>query len=158
MNQKAATPYTERIEPDFFPPGAKVCFVCVSSQQLHQKLKTIFQSHGFLTTGAENQETAAQKLRLNQYQAIVLEDGPDYERALNEINTWPGTVRRDVNLILMGNQAPSLHQQQSFAKGANFYLNTNDLDKMDTLINQVIEGHKEYYQPWNQAQEVLNAG
>ena len=158
MNQVGeAAPSGARLEPDFFPPGSKICFVCLSSQDLSQTLRKVFENYGFVTTGTHNVETAREKLRLNQYQAVVVEAGPDFREIFAEINTWPGNVRRDTNVIVMGRKAPSLHQQMAFVMGANYYLNFNDAAKMEDLIKQVIEGYKDYYQIWNQAREEADA-
>ncbi len=149
----------QRVEPEFFPPGSKVCFVCLTDPEISRTIRTVFESHGYLTTGTHDVEIARQKLRLNQYQivVVVLEANPEYKGIFHEINTWPGNLRRDINLIVMGKKAPSLHQQMAFIMGANYYLNLNDAPKMENLIKQVIDGHAEYYQSWNQVREEVDA-
>lgn len=147
----------KRVEPDFFPPGSKVCFLCLSSQDLTQTMGTIFKDNGYLATGTDDIEIAVQKLRLNQYQVIVIEAGSEFRKLFHEINSWSGQTRRDVNLIVMGQKAPSLHQQMAFVMGANYYLNLNDAPEMKKLIKQALDGYSEYHQPWNQAREIIDA-
>ncbi|MFP4084489.1 MAG: hypothetical protein ACLFP9_05900 [Desulfonatronovibrio sp.] len=147
----------KRVEPDFFPPGSKVCFLCLSNQGLAQTMGAIFKDNGFLATETQDIEIAVQKLRLNQYQVIVIEAGSEFRKLFQEINSWPGHTRRETNLIVMGQKAPSLHQQMAFIMGANYYLNVNDTPEMKKLIKQVLDGYDEYYQPWNQAREVIDA-
>ncbi|RQD64529.1 response regulator [Desulfonatronovibrio magnus] len=157
MSQTQENTDTKRVEPDFFPPGSNVCFICLTEADTAKNLQTIFKEQGYLTTGAASVSTAVQKLRLNQYQCIVLEDRPDFKPIYDEIKTWPGNIRRDINLILIGSDAPSLHQQKAFIAGANFFINKGDLERMKELINQALKGYEDYYQPWNQAREVKNA-
>lgn len=158
MNQTTDnTSSRQRVEPDFFPPGSKVCFICLSNQVFANTLSAIFENNGYLTTGTRDVETAIQKVRLNQYQAVVIEAGADFKTIFHEINSWPGNVRRDINLIVVGKKAPSMHQQMAFVMGANYYLNYSDAADMDKLIKQALDGFHEYYQPWNQAREVMDA-
>lgn len=157
MNEPKTDNKPPRVEPDFFPPGSKVCFLCLSDENAVSSLQNIFKNQGYLTSKTADIPTAVQKLRLNQYQCIVTQAGPEFRDILSEISSWPGNVRRDVNLILMGEQEPSFHQQKAFTSGANFYLNINELERMDELIRQTIETYNEYYQPWNQAREALDA-
>lgn len=157
MNEQKADSKSPRVEPDFFPPGSKVCFLCLSDENALTSLQQVFGNSGYITSKAEDMATAVQKLRLNQYQCIVTQDGPEFSEILSEISSWPGNVRREVNLILTGEQEPSFHQQKAFTAGANFYLNINDLERMDDLIRQAIETYNEHYQPWNQAREALDA-
>ncbi|MCA1743620.1 MAG: hypothetical protein ABR542_02660 [Desulfonatronovibrio sp.] len=157
MDEQKHDNKSPRVEPDFFPPGSKVCFLCLSNENTIKPLQSIFKNQGFLTSKTEDIPTAVQKLRLNQYQCIVTQDGAEFKDILTEISSWPGNVRRDVNLILMGDQKPSFHQQKAFTSGVNFYLNINDMNRMDELIRQVIGTYDEHYQPWNQAREVLDA-
>ena len=157
MNQNDAGDSGQRVEPDFFPPGSKVCFLCLASEDLTATIRTIFESHGYLTTGTSDVEIARQKLRLNQYQVVVVEADPGFRPVFQEISSWPGIQRRNINLVVMGKKAPSLHQQMAFVMGANYYLNINDSPQMDKLIRQIIDGYDEYYQPWNKAREGLDA-
>lgn len=158
MNQvEEAGVSSQRVEPDFFPPGSKVCFVCLSSEDLSATIRTVFENNGYLTTGTNDVEIARQKLRLNQYQVVVVEADPDFRKIFQAISSWPGIQRRNVNLVVMGKKAPSLHQQMAFVMGANYYLNLNDSREMDKLIRQIIDGYEEYYQPWNKAREEIDA-
>jgi hypothetical protein len=157
MDQNDAGVSGRRVEPDFFPPGSKVCFLCLAGEDLSASIRTIFESHGYLTTGTSDVEIARQKLRLNQYQVVVIEADPDFRTIFQEINSWPGIQRRNINLVVMGKKAPSLHQQMAFVMGANYYLNINDGPQMEKLIRQVIDGYDEYYLPWNKAREGLDA-
>ncbi len=158
MNEQKADNKSPRVEPDFFPPGSKVCFLCMPDENMVESLQDIFKNQGFLTSKTADIPTAVKKLRLNKYQCIVTQDGPEFQNVIAEISSWPGNIRRDVNLIIMGDQEPSFHQQKTFIYGANSYLNINDTDRMDELIRQVIEAYDEHYQPWNQAREALDAG
>ena len=159
MNQvKDGQRPNSRIEPDFFPPGTRVCFICLSSSDLIQDLQTVFEDHGYLTTATCDVETARQKLRLNRYQAVAIEAGHDFRDLFLEISSWPGRIRRETNLMVLGRKAPSLHQQMPFIMGANFYLNINDMPRMKDLITQAVEGYQKYYQPWREAREAVDAG
>ena len=44
-----------------------------------------------------------------------------------------------------------MHQQEAFYRGVNFYLNMDDKDKIDELLEQVLKGFSDYNEPWRMA-------
>ncbi len=142
---------TKSIEPDFFPPGTNVAFLFVFNKEIRLKAREFFQEKSFYLSTAEDVQEGVLKLRLNEYQLILLEDREEFSPLLGEINSWPGKKRRNVNCLLIGDKAPSMHQQEAFYRGVNFYLNINDKDRIDDLLGQALNGFAIYNEPWNMA-------
>ncbi len=149
---------TQTVQPDLFPPGAKVCFMLLRDKSLLEELDGIFRKQGYYTVEATDPEQGLAKLRLNQYQVVLIQDHSEHQELLEEIGSWPGQVRRSLNLILIGENAPSMHQEQALVKGANFYLNSGDRDNMEQLIRDCLKGYQLYYHPWNKVLEEMDAG
>ncbi|WP_028575243.1 hypothetical protein [Desulfonatronovibrio hydrogenovorans] len=149
-------PVSPEVEPDYYPPGSKVSFLCLEDQVLFQSFQDLFEQAGYLVTGSSNVQVAVQRLRLNRYQVVVIEDQARFRPVFQETGRWSGRDRRDVNLIALGDRSASLHQQMAFVLGVNYYLNKKDMPRMQDLIKQVIAGYDEYYQPWKLAREATN--
>lgn len=140
-------------EPEFFPPGSKVCFLCIKTKEVEQEFRKVFDNLGWHVSVSSDPETALGKIRVNQYQCAVIEDDAVYRPLFDEIARWNGYTRRQVNLILLGRRAPSLHQQAAFLLGANFYINPEDTQLIQELVPQCLDGFDLYYQPWQKARE-----
>ena len=147
---------TKNIQPEFHPPGSKVCFLCIRKESLFEQLSMIFKDLGFFISAAANTEDAVAMLRLNRYQAAVIEDSSDHRALFAEIAAWPGITRRGLNVIAVGRKASSMHQQQALFSGANFYLNSEDAEKMDELISLCLKEYEAYCHPWKRVLEEIN--
>ncbi len=147
---------TNNVHPEFYPPGSKVCFLCIENESLLEQLSRIFKGLDFYISAAAHPEEGLPMLRLNRYQAAVIEDLSDHRALLAEIAAWPGVTRRGLNLIVVGTKASSLHQQQALFSGANFYLNSSDAEKMDELVLLCLKEYEAYCQPWKRVLEEIN--
>ncbi|WP_291323257.1 hypothetical protein [Desulfonatronospira sp.] len=144
------------VEPDLFPPGARVSFIYTEDKTLLEKLQACFDSQGYYTATASDPVQGAAKLRLNSYDVAVLDHRKNIDPLLDVINCWPGLSRRALNIIIIGEKAPSLHQRQALVQGVNFYLNLQDLKSMEDLILQCLRGYQIYYHPWQKVMEEVH--
>ncbi|RQD75233.1 hypothetical protein [Desulfonatronospira sp. MSAO_Bac3] len=156
MNQDAIPNENASVEPDLFPPGSRTCFIFTQEKGLTEKLVTIFESQGYYTATADDPGQGVAKLRLNRYDVAVVQHNSSNASMFEEINSWPGNTRRAMNLIVLGGEAPSMHQSQSLVLGANFYLNIDDSDNLEELIMQCLRGYQLYYHPWHKVLEEMN--
>ncbi len=140
-------------EPEMFPPGAEVAFVRVHDQDWWERVEGYLLSTGFYLSTAENLNEAMHKLRLNSYQCVILEEGAEHEELLNEIACWPGQIRRDVNVILLGTQASSFDPGKAFVLGVNTYLSLSDLDSAEQYLDQARGEFDQVREPWSAVRE-----
>ena len=146
------------IEPDLFPPGAEVAFVYVRDRGWAEKIEESLQLEGgYLLSRAENGAQALQKLRLNSYQMILLQDGPEADGLLEEIGSWPGYVRREINCILIGDKAKSFDPGKAFIRGVNSYLSITDTERIADLLEQAQQSFDQYLEPWRKAKQEVTA-
>ena len=141
------------VEPDIFPPGATVVFLHFEDAIWREKCRDFFQDKGFYVSTASNNEEAVQKLRLNFYDLICIEDREENITLLQEIAKWPGKQRARINFIMVGDKANSFDPNVSFVRGVDSYLDLKDQDNAQELLNQAIEGFKIKNEPWKTAEE-----
>lgn len=144
----------EQVEPDLFPPGAKTVFLALQHQTWLQAAKSWLQEQGFYISESGSTQEGCQKLRLNNYCLVLLEDRPENNLLLQEIHSWPGNMRRQVNVILVGKQGRSFDPGLGFVKGVNQYLCLGDQDRVEKLLSQCQQDFERWLEPWNLAQEM----
>jgi hypothetical protein len=140
-------------EPEMFPPGAEVAFVRVSDETWWERVENYLLSTGFYLSTAETRNEAVHKLRLNSYQWVILEEGEEHAALLKEIARWPGQVRREVNVILLGQKGPSFDPRQAFLQGVNAYLALSDTDNAEQYLDQARSEFEQLKEPWNMVRQ-----
>ncbi len=146
MDKVDAADFGDTVEPEVFPPGSKVAFLFMTGKSWKNAASAWLKSEKFYQSSASSVNEAMLLLRLNEYHLVMVEDKPEYQVVLTEINSWPGLRRRSVNLVLLGHDAPSLDPQMSFRRGANMYLNLADASRCAELMDNVLKGYEMYYQ------------
>ncbi len=141
------------LEPEIFPPGARVYFHLVENEDWREEAQAYFTQMGYHESTAHSAEEARMKIRLNDYHLIFLDDRPDCELILQELSQWPGNRRRSLNVILLGSKSASLDSIAAFVKGVNTYINTNDFDKSEELFSLALKSYDDYYRYFFQASE-----
>ncbi len=142
-------------EPDYFPPGSSTALVCTLDKELEQKVQAYMESKGCYVTTAPSRDLAVSKARLNRYNLVFVQENEIFAPLLEEINTWPGSIRAETNVILMGEKAPSFHQHQAFLQAVNFYLNSEDREKLEDFLHLCLREYEMGKELWNKAKEDL---
>ncbi len=140
-------------EPEMFPPGSEVAFVFVQDQSWWERIESYLLNTGFHVSSAESQSEAVQKLRLNSYQWVILQEGPGQKALLEEMARWPGQQRREVNVVLLGSEAPSFDPRQAFLLGVNAYIALSDEDSAEQVLDQAKGEFEQVLEPWKAVRE-----
>jgi hypothetical protein len=144
----AQAPQLPAVEPDVFPPGSTTAFLEVDDAAWRSVAEDIFKARGIFYSEAAETPVGVAKLRLNNYQVILVEDNQDCMPLLQEISSWPGLKRKGVNVIMIGGAAPSMQPNIAFEKSVNFYLNHADGSRAKELIEECLAGYELYYRPF----------
>ena len=143
------------IEPEIFPPGAKVVFLCGNNKFLLDQVEGYYAGINFCISRTKDSHEAMQRLMLNRYDAVFIEDNETYSDAMNVIAGWQGILRRNVNVMVYGNMAKSMDPKESFLKSANFYVNEGDIKSIEKILKDIQRGFSVYNDPWLKAAENL---
>ncbi|THB71552.1 MAG: hypothetical protein D6E12_01100 [Desulfovibrio sp.] len=133
------------IEPEIFPPGAKVIFVHISDNEWLKEVERFFVKAGYHESLAQSTDEAVLKLRLNDYDVLLIEDTLENSMLMEEIASWTGLKRRLVNVVLMTNKGTSMDPMLAFRKGVNFIINEADLKRGAEFFTNALNGYVEYY-------------
>ncbi len=140
-------------ETDFYPPGAKIAFVFVRDPEWNTALLAILDEQGYHLSAPGFTAEALQKIATAAYELVFIDHAPHGAEVLQRIHEWPGTQRRGVNVVLVGDEAKSLHPDASFRYGVNWYLHRSDVAEIPRLVRTVIDGYEETYKMWRLAAE-----
>jgi len=135
----------QQMEPEIFPPGARIVFMALDSQRWTEEAHNFFQEMGYHESRASEVREAVMKLRLNDYHVLLIEDSSKYQPLLNELGVWPGIKRRTLNVVLIGEHAQSMDPQIAFRKGVNTYINAHELERGHELFGMALKAYDEYY-------------
>lgn len=139
------------LEPEVFPPGAKVAFLSLADESWRGAAGEYLKGVGFFLSEAASPGEAVAKLRLNHYDLVVAQQDEQGRAILAEIAAWNGLKRREVNVVLVGPGADSLDPKPAFQHGVNAWLSAGDADRAADLLRQALEGYDLYYLPVRQA-------
>lgn len=153
-DQASAQP-REPEESIFYPPGAKVAYLFLENPSWQAALTSLLEEQGYFLASVDTGQAALRKIESTAYELIFLEHCPQTADVLRHIHGWPGLRRRTANVILIGNEAKSLHPDASFRHGVNFYLHLDDHKEANRLVQTVIAGNDENYKLWRLASDSL---
>ncbi|SDB20964.1 MJ0042 family finger-like domain-containing protein [Desulfonatronum thiosulfatophilum] len=139
----------EKLEDNtFYPPGAKIAFLCLQHPAWQRALIDVLGERGHYLVSVSDAVEALRKLETAPYELIFVEQSPHNLRVLQRIHGWPGLRRRGVNVVLLGTEAPSLHPDASLRNGVNWYLHLEDHSDAAHLVQTIITGYEETYKTW----------
>jgi len=134
-----------QVEPDIYAPGTKVAFLFLEAGWL-EAARSFFQGKGYAVSTASDELEAIAKLRLNNYDVVMVEDSAKSKQLRGEICSWHGSKRRGVNFILVGGQGRSNDPQAAFFEGSNSYLAASDEAQARDLLEGALTGYNMHYQ------------
>lgn len=148
---KAENPLS--LEPEVFPVGVRVAFVFVGHGASGEKLKDALRAKGYVLSEARGPAEAVEKVRMNRYHLVCIEDDPSGRAVLSVVNSWPGIRRREVNVVMLGERAKSLDPGISFYRGVNAWLHPGERELFGDLLEQLEENFGQYKAPWDAVAE-----
>lgn len=134
--------------PETFPHDAVVAFVFCTQVIFSQRIKSSLKKNGIYVSEALSISEAIEKVRVNYYDIIIIEES-NVSNALYEIfKKWNGLRRREVNIVVVGANCQSLQGQDAFLRGVNSVIGKSDNDEIDKYLELALAEYKKYIEPW----------
>jgi len=141
--------------PEHFPHDAVVAFLYVKNKNLADRISNFLKSRGIFISSADQIHEALEKIRINYYNILILEDSDSSKSILNVVKKWNGLRRRDVNIILVESNCQSLHANEAFYRGVNSVLGAKDNERIENILDLAMGEFKSYSEPWDAAARKL---
>lgn len=141
--------------PEHFPHDAVVAFVFVSDGKLGARIEALLKSRGIYVSRTELIHEALDKVRINYYNILILEESDHSQALLGLVRKWNGLRRRDVNIIQVEAGCQSLQANEAFLRGVNSVIGARDRDSIENLLDLALGEYAKYIEPWSVAAEKL---
>lgn len=145
------------VGPEHFPHNAVVAFIFVQDQSLNTNIENFFRDKDIYISQAQNITQALEKLRINYYDLLILEDGETVRPIMDLVKKWDGLRRREVNIIVVHSAGPSLQEQEAFLRGVNAVISRDDAPQITKFLNLALDNYNYGLEPWLLAEKKLQA-
>jgi hypothetical protein len=144
------------VAPEHFPHDATVALLSVKNRGLAERISVFLKSRGIFVSEAALIHEALDKVRINYYNIIILEESEQSSSILAVIKKWNGLRRRDVNVILVETDCKSLHANEAFYRGVNAVIGAKDSERIENILDLAMGEFKSYSEPWAVAAQRLH--
>lgn len=139
--------------PENFPHDATVSLLHISDNQLEQRVIAYLKEKNIYISEAKNITVALEKIKINYYQILILEEGYTSQAILDAIKRWDGLRRRDINIIQVNSDAQTMHEHEAFLRGVNFVISRNDAKKIEYFLEIIFKEYENYKNLWKTAEK-----
>ena len=143
--------YSEDELPETYE-GAKLALFVGDDDGILSRISQPVEEMGYKLIGTSDLRGAVGKMRLHQFDLIILQDGfgGDLKNNLvmRYINHLPMAIRRKSFVLLISNSYRSLDQMMAFALSMNLIININDLDKLTDMLTNAMKKQEIFYKPF----------
>jgi len=144
------------VAPEHFPHDATVALLFVKNRGLADRISLFLKSRGIFVSEAGLIHEALDKVRINYYNIIILEESEQSKSILAIVRKWNGLRRRDVNIILIETDCKSLHSNEAFFRGVNAVIGAKDSERIENILDLALGEFKSYTEPWAVAAQRLH--
>ncbi len=144
------------VAPEHFPHDATVAFLFVKNKKLAERIGLFLKSRGIFVSQTTLIHEALDKVRINYYNILILEESEQTKAILGVVRKWNGLRRRDVNIILGEAACKSLHSNEAFFRGVNAVISEADNERIENILDLALGEFKSYSEPWAVAAQRLH--
>jgi ActR/RegA family two-component response regulator len=143
------------VPPEHFPHDATVAFLFVRDKALAARVTLFMKSRGIFVSEARQVHEAIDKVRINYYNILILEDTEASRAILDIVKKWNGLRRREVNIILVESASQSLRADEAFYRGVNAVIGQGDTERIESMLELAMDEFKTYFELWAVAAQKL---
>lgn len=139
------------VAPEHFPHDAVVAFVFVKNKDLAGRIEGFLKGRGIYVSEARLVHEALDKVRINYYNILILEDCEESRSILGIVRKWNGLRRREVNIVLVEAKCQSMHPNEAFVRGVNSVVSAADGGRIEDFLELALGEYESYIEPWTEA-------
>ncbi len=139
------------VAPEHFPHDAVVAFVFVKNHDLAGRIGQFLKGRGIFVSEARYIHEAVDKVRINYYNILIVEESEESKSILAIVRKWNGLRRREVNIVLVGAKCQSMHPNEAFLRGVNTVIGAADGERIENFLDLALGEYNNYIEPWTEA-------
>ena len=138
----------QMIAPEAFPHDATVALMYVPDNELAGRIGDFLKFKGIYISEVPTVTVALEKMRVNYYQMLILEESDAAQAILNATRKWDGLRRRDINVVYVNTDTQSMQQREAFFRGVNFVIGKSDVKQVEHFLEIILKEYKNYKEMW----------
>jgi CheY-like chemotaxis protein len=156
-NEVSSEEYSADDKPfDFLEQGAQTALVCEDDPAIREKIRSKLKKMNYRITEVSSQRDAMKNMRFHVYNLIVLNESfenssLENNHILRYVNSLNMAMRRDIFVVLVGNNFRTMDNMTAFANSVNIVANATDLNQLEVILKKSLADHQEFYQTFKTA-------
>ncbi|MBW2646390.1 MAG: zinc-ribbon domain-containing protein [Deltaproteobacteria bacterium] len=135
---------------DFLEKGVQTALVCEDDATASNKIISTLKRLKYHMTEVTSQRDALTKIRLHVYDLIVLNESfensnPESNHVLRYLNSLTMATRRNIFVVLVGNNFRTTDETTAFANSVNMVINPKDLNQLEIILKKSLVDHQDFY-------------
>lgn len=135
---------------DIVTQGKESALICATDPKHLQVFEQILKGMDYYVATAHSAKDALIKLRSNDYNAFIMDDTFQGEKAEKEIlvqfiQQMPIHARRNCFVCILSEELRSMDNMAAFAHCANLVVNVRDLERAELILKRAIAEFKGFY-------------
>jgi CheY-like chemotaxis protein len=135
---------------DIVTQGKESALICATDPKHLQVFEQILKGMDYYVATAHSAKDALIKLRSNDYNAFIMDDTFQGEKAEKEIlvqfiQQMPIHARRNCFVCILSEELRSMDNMAAFAHCANLVVNVRDLERSEIILRRAISEFKGFY-------------
>jgi len=143
--------YSDDVLPEVYE-GAKLALFVGDNSDLLSHISPHIEEMGYKVIHALDVRDAVGKIRLHQFDLILLQEGFGGDITENLVmkylNRLAMAIRRKSFVVLLSNTFKTMDQMRAYALSVNLILNIQDLDKIKEVLYNAIKKQEAFYKPF----------
>ncbi|HQD36456.1 MAG TPA: hypothetical protein PKV92_05095 [Thermodesulfovibrio thiophilus] len=110
-----------------------------------QKILTALKSQGFNCLTVLSYDEAVLLLEMEDDIIFVINEGNDSNKLIQNITSLPMYKRRNIFLVIVGDNVPTMSRLFAFKEGLNLTVNTKDIENFSAYFKKTYLEYKNFY-------------
>ena len=156
VDEVAAGAYDAAEKPfDFVEEGVETALICEQDEGARKKFHSALQGMDYHVTEAPSAREALKYMRFHVFDLVVLDENfegnPESNHALQYLGHLPMNTRRNVFVLLLGNDLSTGDNMTAFNKSVNLVVNLKDANELEKVLKRSLTEHEEFYRVFKES-------
>ncbi len=130
--------------------------ICGSIDETRNLITSALQEQKYKVEFSAGSNETFEKLRFNQYDAIILNEGFDENNeVLKHFQNMPMSARRHIFFVLVGENFKTLDNMTAFSKSVNLVVNKQDIPDLANILKKSIADYDQFYMVYKEIMRKL---
>ncbi len=130
--------------------GVETALICEQDEAARKKIRSVLEGMDYNITDAESTRDALKYMRFHVFDLVIVNEGfdggdPESNYVLRYLGQLTTSTRRDVFVVLVGNDFATGDNMTAFNKSVNFVLNLENVDELERFLKLSLAEHEEFY-------------